>query len=109
MRLQIMLIRTCNVVKYVVIYFYRKLAKSTLVLIPLFGVHYIVFIGLPDDVDETTELVKLYWEMFFNSFQVIINIIIIIVVIITTIIIIIIVITVVLVVSLLVSELVAVM
>ncbi|XP_060584374.1 secretin receptor-like isoform X2 [Ruditapes philippinarum] len=50
-------------------YRYRKLAKSTLVLIPLFGVHYIVFIGLPDDVDETTELVKLYWEMFFNSFQ----------------------------------------
>ncbi|XP_045168506.2 secretin receptor-like isoform X2 [Mercenaria mercenaria] len=47
----------------------RKLAKSTLVLIPLFGVHYIVFIGLPDKVDETTELVKLYYEMFFNSFQ----------------------------------------
>ncbi|XP_052247026.1 parathyroid hormone/parathyroid hormone-related peptide receptor-like isoform X23 [Dreissena polymorpha] len=46
-----------------------KLAKSTLVLIPLFGVHYIVFIGLPDNVDETTELVKLYYEMFFNSFQ----------------------------------------
>ncbi|KAH3720388.1 hypothetical protein DPMN_063291 [Dreissena polymorpha] len=49
---------------------HRKLAKSTLVLIPLFGVHYIVFIGLPDNVDETTELVKLYYEMFFNSFQV---------------------------------------
>ncbi|XP_052811017.1 parathyroid hormone/parathyroid hormone-related peptide receptor-like isoform X2 [Mya arenaria] len=47
----------------------RKLAKSTLVLIPLFGVHYIVFIGLPNHVDETTELVKLYYEMFFNSFQ----------------------------------------
>ncbi|XP_064647536.1 secretin receptor-like isoform X2 [Lineus longissimus] len=48
---------------------YRKLAKSTLVLIPLFGVHYILFIGLPDDVDETAEIVKLYYEMFFNSFQ----------------------------------------
>ncbi|KAL4222161.1 Parathyroid hormone/parathyroid hormone-related peptide receptor [Mactra antiquata] len=47
----------------------RKLAKSTLVLIPLFGVHYMVFIGLPDEIDETTELVKLYYEMFFNSFQ----------------------------------------
>lgn len=50
-------------------YRYRKLAKSTLVLIPLFGVHYIVFIGLPNKVDATTELVKLYYEMFFNSFQ----------------------------------------
>ena len=48
----------------------RKLAKSTLVLIPLFGVHYIVFLGLPRDVDERTELVKLYFEMFFNSIQV---------------------------------------
>lgn len=47
----------------------RKLAKSTLVLIPLFGVHYIVFIGLPAKVDQTIELVKLYYEMFFNSFQ----------------------------------------
>ncbi|KAL8563606.1 hypothetical protein ACOMHN_024707 [Nucella lapillus] len=46
-----------------------KLAKSTLVLIPLFGVHYIVFLGLPKDVDERTELVKLYFEMFFNSIQ----------------------------------------
>ena len=49
---------------------FRKLAKSTLVLIPLFGVHYIVFIGLPAKVDQNIELVKLYYEMFFNSFQV---------------------------------------
>lgn len=39
-------------------------------LIPLFGVHYIVFLGLPDNVSPTAELVKLYYEMFFNSFQV---------------------------------------
>ncbi|KAK6165905.1 hypothetical protein SNE40_022720 [Patella caerulea] len=48
---------------------YQKLAKSTLVLIPLFGVHYIVFVGLPDRLDERLELVKLYFEMFFNSIQ----------------------------------------
>ncbi|XP_070212246.1 secretin receptor-like [Littorina saxatilis] len=48
---------------------YRRLAKSTLVLIPLFGVHYIVFLGLPENVSPTAELVKLYYEMFFNSFQ----------------------------------------
>ncbi|XP_025095429.1 secretin receptor-like isoform X2 [Pomacea canaliculata] len=48
---------------------YRKLAKSTLVLIPLFGVHYIVFLGLPHHIDERAELVKLYFEMFFNSVQ----------------------------------------
>nr|KAG5691865.1 hypothetical protein BaRGS_033469 [Batillaria attramentaria] len=47
----------------------RRLAKSTLVLIPLFGVHYIVFLGLPEHVSPTLELVKLYYEMFFNSFQ----------------------------------------
>ncbi|XP_048754216.1 parathyroid hormone 2 receptor-like isoform X2 [Ostrea edulis] len=48
---------------------FRKLAKSTLVLIPLFGVHYVVFIGLPDNVSDEAELVRLYFEMFFNSFQ----------------------------------------
>ncbi|XP_064614181.1 secretin receptor-like [Liolophura sinensis] len=52
-------------------YRYRKLAKSTLVLIPLFGIHYMVFLGLPDRIDDNgrSELVKLYFEMFFNSFQ----------------------------------------
>ncbi|CAC5389829.1 PTHR1 [Mytilus coruscus] len=48
---------------------YRRLAKSTMVLIPLFGVHYIVFIGLPDNVSKEAELVKLYFEMFLNSIQ----------------------------------------
>lgn len=48
---------------------FRKLAKSTLVLIPLFGIHYIIFGGIPDVLDEKTELVKLYFEMFFSSLQ----------------------------------------
>ncbi|XP_069114608.1 secretin receptor-like [Argopecten irradians] len=48
---------------------YRRLAKATLVLIPLFGIHYIVFIGFPDQLEPETEVVKLYFEMFFNSFQ----------------------------------------
>lgn len=47
------------------------MAKSTLVLIPLFGVHYVIFLGLPDeDVEPEAEVIKLYFEMFFNSFQV---------------------------------------
>ena len=52
----------------------RKLAKSTLVLIPLFGVHYIIFAGLPSDVDQYLEIISLYFELFFNSFQVSTNI-----------------------------------
>ncbi|XP_076461732.1 parathyroid hormone/parathyroid hormone-related peptide receptor-like [Babylonia areolata] len=48
---------------------YRRLAKSTLVLIPVFGLHYILFLGLPEKVSPAAELVKLYYEMFFNSFQ----------------------------------------
>ncbi|XP_036360837.1 parathyroid hormone/parathyroid hormone-related peptide receptor [Octopus sinensis] len=48
---------------------FRRLAKSTLVLIPLFGIHYIVFGGIPDSLDTKTELVKLYFDMFFNSLQ----------------------------------------
>eukprot|EP00106_Octopus_bimaculoides_P001228 XP_014768670.1 PREDICTED: secretin receptor-like [Octopus bimaculoides] len=47
----------------------QRLAKSTLVLIPLFGIHYIVFGGIPDRLDAKTELVKLYFDMFFNSLQ----------------------------------------
>ncbi|KAL4222347.1 Parathyroid hormone/parathyroid hormone-related peptide receptor [Mactra antiquata] len=48
---------------------YRRLAKATLILIPLFGVHYIVFIWAPDKVSPEAEVIKLYFEMFFNSFQ----------------------------------------
>ncbi|XP_019635152.1 PREDICTED: parathyroid hormone 2 receptor-like [Branchiostoma belcheri] len=46
-----------------------KLAKSTLVLIPLFGVHYIVFVGMPDNVEGVAKEARLYFDLFFNSFQ----------------------------------------
>ncbi|KAI1888795.1 hypothetical protein AGOR_G00172410 [Albula goreensis] len=49
---------------------YRRLVRATLLLIPLFGTHYIVFSFLPDHVHEG---VRLYFELCFGSFQVITN------------------------------------
>ena len=49
----------------------RRLAKSALVLIPLFGVPYMLFLGAQYHyISEEMELVKLYFEMTFNSFNV---------------------------------------
>ncbi|TMS22432.1 Parathyroid hormone/parathyroid hormone-related peptide receptor [Larimichthys crocea] len=49
---------------------YRKLLKSTLVLMPLFGVHYMVFMALPyTDVTGLLWQVQMHYEMFFNSSQ----------------------------------------
>lgn len=53
------------------LFIHRKLLKSTLVLMPLFGVHYMVFMALP--YTEVTGLlwqVQMHYEMFFNSSQV---------------------------------------
>ncbi|ROL40988.1 Parathyroid hormone/parathyroid hormone-related peptide receptor [Anabarilius grahami] len=50
---------------------YRKLLKSTLVLMPLFGVHYMLFMALP--YTEVTGLlwqIQMHYEMLFNSSQV---------------------------------------
>lgn len=49
---------------------YRRLARSTLVLIPIFGVYYIVFTFPMDNLDDTTSFIMLFVEMFFNSYQV---------------------------------------
>ncbi|XP_076632428.1 vasoactive intestinal polypeptide receptor 2 isoform X1 [Colletes latitarsis] len=50
---------------------YKRWAKSTLVLVPLFGVHYTVFLGMSYSigVNETVELVWLFCDQFFASFQ----------------------------------------
>uniref|UniRef100_A0A8D2LGW3 Growth hormone releasing hormone receptor n=1 Tax=Varanus komodoensis TaxID=61221 RepID=A0A8D2LGW3_VARKO len=45
---------------------YRRLSKSTLLLIPLFGMHYILFNFLPD---YTNVGVRLYLELCIGSFQ----------------------------------------
>ncbi|KAE8595513.1 hypothetical protein XENTR_v10015772 [Xenopus tropicalis] len=49
---------------------YRKLLKSTLVLMPLFGVHYIVFMAFPyTEVSGILWQVQMHYELLFNSFQ----------------------------------------
>ncbi len=52
-------------------YCFRKLLKSTLVLMPLFGVHYIIFNAMPyTEVSGIPWLIQMHYEMLFNSFQV---------------------------------------
>lgn len=46
---------------------FRRLAKSTLFLIPLFGMHYMVFAFLPENTGEDA---RLYIELGLGSFQV---------------------------------------
>ncbi|XP_041056609.1 parathyroid hormone 2 receptor-like [Carcharodon carcharias] len=48
---------------------YRKLAKSTLVLVLVFGVHYIVFVGVPHTFTGLAWEIRMHFELFFNSFQ----------------------------------------
>lgn len=48
----------------------RKLAKSTLVLVLVFGVHYILFVGMPHTGKGLGWEIRMYFELFFNSFQV---------------------------------------
>ncbi|KAJ3592593.1 hypothetical protein NHX12_007720 [Muraenolepis orangiensis] len=62
-------IRETNAGRYDTRKQYRKLAKSTLVLVLVFGVHYIVFVGLPQTYKGTSWEVRMYFELFFNSFQ----------------------------------------
>uniref|UniRef100_A0A8C6P8A4 Parathyroid hormone 2 receptor a n=1 Tax=Nothobranchius furzeri TaxID=105023 RepID=A0A8C6P8A4_NOTFU len=48
---------------------YRKLAKSTLVLVLVFGIHYIIFVGMPHTFEGPSWEIRMYCELFFNSFQ----------------------------------------
>ncbi|XP_027001162.1 parathyroid hormone 2 receptor a [Tachysurus fulvidraco] len=62
-------IRETNAGRYDTRKQYRKLAKSTLVLVLVFGVHYIVFVGMPHTFKGVGWEVRMYCELFFNSFQ----------------------------------------
>uniref|UniRef100_A0A8C9X1K5 Vasoactive intestinal peptide receptor 2 n=1 Tax=Sander lucioperca TaxID=283035 RepID=A0A8C9X1K5_SANLU len=46
---------------------YRRLAKSTLLLIPLFGIHYVVFVSLSESIAEDY---KIFFDLALGSFQV---------------------------------------
>uniref|UniRef100_A0A8B9LK26 Parathyroid hormone 2 receptor n=1 Tax=Astyanax mexicanus TaxID=7994 RepID=A0A8B9LK26_ASTMX len=63
-------IRETNAGRYDTRKQYRKLAKSTLVLVLVFGVHYIVFVGMPHTFTGLGWEMRMYCELFFNSFQV---------------------------------------
>ncbi|XP_014340032.1 glucagon receptor [Latimeria chalumnae] len=47
-----------------------RLAKSTLTLIPLLGIHEVVFVFITEEhAQGTLRCIKLFFELFFNSFQ----------------------------------------
>lgn len=49
----------------------RRLAKSTLTLIPLLGIHEVVFAFITDEhAQGTLRYVKLFFDLFLSSFQV---------------------------------------
>ncbi|XP_046396950.1 vasoactive intestinal polypeptide receptor 2-like [Ischnura elegans] len=52
-------------------YKFRRWAKSTLVLVPLFGVHYTVFLGMSYSmkVNPVIEIIWLFCDQFFASLQ----------------------------------------
>ncbi|XP_054767728.1 vasoactive intestinal polypeptide receptor 1-like [Lytechinus pictus] len=48
---------------------YSKLAKSTLILIPLFGVYYIITVGMHASNDTTMVYIRMYFELILSPFQ----------------------------------------
>lgn len=63
------------VIKFINFFFFfskhSKWAKSTLVLVPLFGAHYTLLLGFSYHADKRVELVWLFFDQLFVSFQVI--------------------------------------
>ncbi|XP_008278371.1 parathyroid hormone 2 receptor-like, partial [Stegastes partitus] len=55
--------------QYLCMCLHRKLAKSTLVLVLVFGIHYIIFVGMPHTFEGPSWEIRMYCELFFNSFQ----------------------------------------
>uniref|UniRef100_A0A3Q2NX91 Parathyroid hormone 2 receptor a n=1 Tax=Fundulus heteroclitus TaxID=8078 RepID=A0A3Q2NX91_FUNHE len=62
-------IRETNAGRYDTRKQYRKLAKSTFVLVLVFGIHYIIFVGMPHTFEGPSWEIRMYFELFFNSFQ----------------------------------------
>lgn len=58
---------SCGVTWLVCFVIDRRLARSTLLLIPLFGIHYTIFAFTPEDVSKRERLV---FELGLGSFQV---------------------------------------
>lgn len=50
--------------------FFRRLAKSTLLLIPLFGVNYVVFVYIMEKASDALEKYKIFFDLGIGSFQV---------------------------------------
>ncbi|XP_054479190.1 vasoactive intestinal polypeptide receptor 2-like [Anoplopoma fimbria] len=48
---------------------YRRLAKSTLLLIPLFGINYVVFVHLMEPADKNMKHIKIFFDLGLGSFQ----------------------------------------
>ncbi|XP_072118215.1 secretin receptor-like [Mobula birostris] len=48
---------------------YKRLAKSTFLLIPLFGIHYIIFAFFPDKESNLATDSRIGFDLFFGSFQ----------------------------------------
>lgn len=48
----------------------RRLAKSTLLLIPLFGINYVAFVYMTEPSDTNLKYIKIFFDLGLGSFQV---------------------------------------
>lgn len=58
-----------DVILFLLYLLFRRLAKSTLLLIPLFGINYVVFVYIIDE-NEGMEYYKIFFDLGLGSFQV---------------------------------------